>query len=740
MFFYLGEKVTTVDSKTRLARNKAKSWAYGYDKSIDTIIISTDGTLGEVYRVSGVNIGLPAQPDKKNILNWDKTDKNQKWERKGLPEGLNVNTAGLPKYQQYLEEENRRRDEGLWIYLNGKPVYLARSYYFFIQWIREEEKYPALRIIQNELMLFWEACKADDRCYGMDYVKNRRFGASALGLCELTEAGTTVENKILGMISKKGNDAKKIFNRMVRSFKRLPFFFMPVWDGTTTPKTELILDEPTKKRKAGEEISEGDGLGTIISWHNTELNAMDGEKIYRSLIDEAGKWPKDVPFSEYWSIVKTSHRIGSNIVGKAFVVSTVNAMKKGGAEFKKIWDDSDANERNKNDQTKSGLYRIFIPAEYCLEGFFDVYGFSIVADPEEPVLNDLGKYTSIGAVTFLDNELEMLKDDPEKYNEFQRQFPRSERDAFRDEATDCEFNLMKLNQQIDHNEFDMLPDEVERGNFSWVDGVRFGQVKWNPNPEGRFWIAKGCHPPEEFRNKKEMKYINGVTAWAPLAGHIGCFGVDPYNRSKTVDNRGSRGAIHLSTKDNPSELPNRAFILEYIDRPRRVEDFFEDVLMAMIYYSMPMLCELSNEKFLSWIKENGFRHFSMNNPLKLYKDLNPTEKELGGAPPQDSKIGDQQFYVTESYIEDMIGIAMEGNNRPIGEMGFMPFTRTLLQWKEVDASARTKYDAYISSSLSLLGNQKLALKVKAKKRRFMPFQMFKNTGLVSERYNPGDDD
>jgi hypothetical protein len=36
----------------------------------------------------------------------------------------------------------------------------------------------------------------------------------------------------------------------------------------------------------------------------------------------------------------------------------------------------------------------------------------------------------------------------------------------------------------------------------------------------------------------------------------------------------------------------------------------------------------------------------------------------------------------------------------------MPFTRTLDQWKDVDPNNRTKFDAYISSSLSRVGNRR----------------------------------
>lgn len=736
MIFYLGEEIKTVEEKIRLAKNKAKSWSYGYDPTIDTVIISKDGTLGKVFNVMGLNIGMPEPPKKNEIINSNKSVANQKWVREPLPIGLNEDNWKTSKYSEYIDKQFEYRDKGCWIYIKGELVYLTGTYWFFIQWYREEAEYPRLRIIQNELMIYWEACKADQRCYGMDYVKNRRFGASALGNNELLESGTIYENKELGIISKKGADAKKIFNRLVRSFKRLPPFFKPETDGTNTPKTELVLTEQTKKRKQGESVTEGDGLDTNIKWHNTEMNAMDGDKIFRSLIDEAGKW-LEVPFSTYWSIVKTSHRLGSNIVGKAMVVSTVNAMKKGGSEFYKIWKDSNPTERNANGQTKSGLYRIFIPARYSLEGFFDEYGFCIVEDPKTPIKNDLGNVINIGAITYLKNEEESLKDDPEKLNEFKRQFPDTERDAFRDEANDCDFNLINIQEQIEHNNEELNENEhgndiVTRGNLFWKDGIPDTEVYWKPDPNGRFWISH--HPIPGMRNQKIIRTIHGITAFAPINSEIGCIGVDPYNRSKTVDGRGSKGSIHLATSYNTSDLPNNAFIVEYIDRPRTVEDFYEDVIKLMVYYSIPILPELSSEKFSQFLVDRGYRHFIKNNPFKKWKDLSDTEKQYGGIPPQDAKVGDQQFYAVESYIEEYVGVARDNSNRPIGEMGFMPFTRTLIQWKDVDTTKRTKFDAYISSSLALLGNQRRVIKPleKPKEKKKIVIQTYDNSGLISK--------
>jgi hypothetical protein len=750
MIFYLGEIVKgKLKESDRKSKNLLGYWKYGYDKDIDVVIISKDGTLGEIYNVMGLNIGLPEKPKDKDILNYDKRADKQKFVREEMPSGLTEETMNYDKYADYITEEFRRREEGFWCFIKGEPVFINGTYYFGVQWCKENVKYSDFRIIQNELMLFWEACKADERCYGMDYVKNRRFGASLLAIVEQIESATINEDKILGIVSKKGNDSKKIFRRLIKSFRRLPCFFRPIWDGTNNPKTELVLEEPTKRKAAGEKITEGDGLGSVISWHNTEINAMDGENIFRSLLDEAGKYPKEVPFSEYWYIVKTSHRLGSNIVGKSMVVSTVNAMKKGGSEFKKIWDDSDANKRNNNGQTKSGLYRIFIAAKYGLEGFYDEYGFSIVKDPEKPTKNDLGKFVSIGSETYLKNEEDALRSDPEKLNEHKRQFPETEQDAFRDESGDCEFNLIKLQEQIEYNKWDLedtfeTSDQsfsgnngVTRGNFQWENGIKDSVVVWRPDAEnGRFFIKNGCFPPLEYRNKFEERWENGILSKAPLAKHIGAAGVDPYNRSRTVDNRGSFGAYHLVTKEHTcDDLPNNQLIVEYIDRPRKVELFFEDIIMVSVFYSMPFLSELSNERFLAYIKDRGYRHYSLNNPFKKKSELSPTEKEFGGAPQQDSKIGDAQFYATESYIEDYLGISMDERKRPIGDMGDFPFSRTLYQLKDVDTNNRGKFDAYIAFSLALLANKRIQPKqVTTTKETINFFQTYNNKGLIS-KYN-----
>lgn len=752
MFYYLGNKVEIIDEKVRKKRNLAKSWTYGYHEDIDVIIISKDGTLGDIFHVNGINIGLPELPDRKEIINHDITPTNQIWRREEMPKGLNEDTEDKPEFSAFIDKHIHRRKHGAWIYLGGKPVYLAPTYYFFIQWIREGNSYPTLRIIQNELMLFWEACKADDRCYGIAYTKNRRFGWSALCFTEHLEAGSRTENKLLGIVSKRGGDAKKIFNRMVRSFKRLPYFFKPEVDGTSTPKSELIFAAPTRKRKKGEAIEEDlEGLDTSISWHNTDLNAMDGDEIFRSMLDEVGKFPKETPFSEYWSIVKTSHEIGSEIVGKAMVGSTVNALKKGGGEYKSVYYDSDPYKRDENGQTVSGLYKIFIPARYCMAGFFDRYGFSIVEDPKEPVINDKGRPVKIGAKRYLLNRLEALKSKPEKYNERLRQYPDTEEDAFRDEASASQFDLMKIMGQISHNaqelndqfdgeKFFYGNDMVLQGNLVWKDGVEDSEVIFVPGKEGAFFIRKDCFPPDTIRNQKvrRFKRDTGVISWAPVAEGEGCFGADPFNRDFDVEGRASKGAIHLYLNVNSLGLPSNTYAVEYIHRPRTVRMFFEDLIKVCVFFSMPVLPELSNEALQQYFIDRGYRNFVLNNPFKTEADLSANEKLYGGVPPQGDKIADKQFYSIQEYIDIYVGEALDESNRKIGEMGQMYFTRTLLQWKDFTPSEkRTKYDAYISSSLARCGCHRRTLKTNTEPPKPINvrsiLRTYNNKGLISRR-------
>ena len=230
-----------------------------------------------------------------------------------------------------------------------------------------------------------------------------------------------------------------------------PFFFKPIQDGMDRLKTELAYRIPasrlTKKSiqaKQEQEILEG--LDTTIDWKNTGDNSYDGEKLKLLVHDESGKWERPDNILNNWRVTKTTLRLGSRVIGKCMMGSTSNALDKGGENFKKLYYASDVTKRNRNGQTASGLYSLFIPMEWNYEGFIDSYGLPVFDTPEEPTEGPYGDPIDVGVIEHWQNEADGLKNDQDALNEYYRQFPRTEEHAFRDETKNSIFNLTKIYQ------------------------------------------------------------------------------------------------------------------------------------------------------------------------------------------------------------------------------------------------------------------------------------------------------
>jgi len=407
--------------------------------------------------------------------------------------------------------------------------------------------------------------------------------------------------------------------------------------------------------------------------------------------------------------------------------STSNALNKGGANFKKLYEDSNPSTRNPNGQTKSGLYSLFIPMEWNMEGFIDRYGMPVIDTPEKPVLGIDGEMIAVGAVEYWENEVESLKNDPDALNEFYRQFPRTTSHAFRDESRQSIFNLTKIYQQIDYNDSMIKEHHITRGSFHWKDGVKDTKVIWSPDPRGRFAVS--WLPAAHLQNR--VAVVNGKKM--PANEHIGSFGCDPYDISGTVGGRGSNGSLHGLTKFNMDDAPSNEFFLEYVARPQTAEIFFEEILMACIFYGMPILAENNKPRLLYHFKNRGYRGYSMNRPDKRFNKLSKTEKELGGIPNTSEDVKQSHAAAIESYIEKYVGMDMDGSYRTIGDMGTMPFSRTLEDWAKFDITNRTKFDACISSGLAIMANQKHMYTPEKKQSKIsINFARYSNSGNSSQ--------
>ena len=599
----------------------------------------------------------------------------------------------------------------------------------YLQWSKIDVGAPEFRESNRLFFLFWEACKADKRAYGICYLKNRRSGFSFMASAETVNAATISSDARYGILSKSGWDAKKMFtDKVVPISVNYPFFFKPIQDGMDRPKSELAYRVPAqkftrKKLQTNEQIEEIVGLDTTIDWKNTGDNSYDGEKLNLLVHDESGKWERPDNILNNWRVTKTCLRLGSRVIGKCMMGSTSNALDKGGDNFKRLYRDSDVTKRNKNGQTKSGLYSLFIPMEWNYEGFMDKYGMPVFNTPDDEVVDNYGELIDTGVIDHWDNEVEGLKNDPDALNEFYRQFPRTEEHAFRDETKNSIFNLAKIYEQIDFNEETNSQAQSTVGNFGWVNGVKDTSVIFYPDPKGRFNIS--WVPKTNIQNNVVIK--NGIKY--PGNEHMGAFGCDSYDISGTVDGQGSKGALHGLTKFSMEDAPTNMFFLEYLARPQTAEIFFEDVLMALHFYSMPLLAENNKPRLLYYLRRRGYRGFSMNRPDKVWNKLSVAEKEVGGIPNSSEDIKQAHAAAIEMYIQDHVGIKQDGSH------GNIYFNKTLNDWSKFDINKRTKFDATISSGLAIMACNRHLYRPNAKIEKDkvnINFTKYKNTGTRSQ--------
>jgi len=322
----------------------------------------------------------------------------------------------------------------------------------------------------------------------------------------------------------------------------------------------------------------------------------------------------------------------------------------------------------------------------------------------------------------LNNERKSLINDSYELNEVIRQFPWTIDEAFRESTKSTHFNIGKIYQQIEYNR-SLYPDPIIRGDFVWKDGQKDTEVLFTHNPSGKWRIS--WLPPENIRNSKTLKDNKPY----PANELIGVGGVDSYDIDATMDGRGSKGACHLFNKFTMNH-PSNIFVAEYAERPPLARIFYEDILMAAVFYGYPLLIENNKYGIVRYFEDRGYDGYILDRPDHLKVPMSNSNVKTKGIPSNSQDVIQAHAQAIEAYIHESVGI-----NDDTGMNGKMYFERTLEDWINYRIDDRTKYDLTISSGLALLAAQKKRpIKKNADLSNKVFFRRYKNSPFNNPQF------
>lgn len=718
-------------------RNRKKTWQYRKYTDIDPnfICISKDGTLGEVWRVGNLIIGLPSI-EGKEVVNQDINPDKAMWSRTEIPQEFleleenyrsqladatsqtdvkNVRNSYkkkrlilLDKYENFIDKEYHKRKHGFFMKIDDEVFYLTGANYMFLNYyyLTDSDMYPLFRTTAVYTWWHWEAVKADDDSFGELRFKSRRVAATSEAASEALNYMTITKYGNIPIVSERKELAWELFqSKIVDSFKYYPTYFKPVInDPNDLPKTKIEITHDTPKSETSR-----------IKTYPTKLTAYDSTRVNPFAInDEVFKF-EEIDFSQFRSRHKRCYNKSRHTKPKGKFFSTTGDKKLNTASAQYEWENSNPLQRDKTGSTNTGLIALFVDCCYTWaeEAMFDKWGYPIVHDPKEPIENEIGEIVEYGAITKWKIEETNAKGmKKSELNSFYRNVPRTIEHALRDEGgVNNDFDIDNLNAHLDYlnnlTEHE-LKEVIFVGNLAWKGEPYKSDVQWIPNPKGKFmttWI-----PPKDLQNQSEMK----VPFWnkklgkikQPANHHIGCFGIDSYDMfGQTKDGSGSPLAMAAYSKFNMVGAPCHSLFIKYIERPKRPEDAYDDMIMAMQFWGMYANIENNKAKILEHIEEHGYTGYVLRRPDKKPKDLTDAEKKYGGQP-SSTKVIEDEASLLKTYILDRIGVNLE-------EGECVCYMKEFIKaWIKFNINKRKEHDLAVASGKAMMGAQ---FKVKQRK-------------------------
>lgn len=529
--------------------------------------------------------------------------------------------AGLPKFNY--------RDRMFFIF--AKYCYTTQEAPFFFR-IQRDESYndepPEYWYFSNEEDAeiykhkhelnyeiesgFWIIDYNHRTCYGFNYPKHRREGATSKGACIVIEIISRMKEVDGLLLSMDGDAAEKTFKEKYKhALRKMAFFFMPNLASSLTTQKGIIdfdITGSTDKKRLTAEMESL--MSTIHPQTSGAEIKSDGGKYYAIHGDEIGKGNISRPYNclkRHDVIVKT---VAQKPAIHGFIINTSTSddtRGEFGRNYKTLCQRSHWHQRNFIDgTTETGLFDLFIPADINLSiTMTDKYGNPLIDNLTKKQQDETGE--KFGARLLIESKLEQKEGDSDAYYHERREFPTKYRHCFLASTEDSQFDVFEINNRI--SIIDMMPNPpIRQGNFEWVNGWGCNNVEFIDNPKGKFYLSYYPARPNNI-------IMQGGKL---IAGNKELFiaGCDPFRFEKTRKKRHSKGAgaVYMKRDNNidPDTKPREEwktdrFVCTYCQSVPE-EEYKEDMLKMTIFFGCEMFPEMNEEMVYKYFKNNKYRH------------------------------------------------------------------------------------------------------------------------------------
>lgn len=555
---------------------------------------------------------LPPEPrDEKLILNYDKKKEDQVWIK---PQIKDVRRMSVRERGDYIEKMDDYFYNGMWMFINGEPIWITGMHWDFMVMSKFEFGYPTYLKQQRFDFYYRDMIRKDPNSYGGAILKCRRCGITTEEMEEGIYTLIEDENNNIGLQSNEHTKCiRTLLHPMIQSYVNRPTWMRGKFYAPNGKKPRNALELISNKIDVMNEPGDDEYLGGTLLAYPTVASAIDGYKKRLIIMDEAFKWLGCSP--EETLGVNKKCVVEYGIKGKVHVLSTmgdsddvVDSVKEGC----KIIYDSNPKVRDLNGRTTSGLYEWFISA---------IHSADVPEEYRDPAYTKFGDINRDKAEAYIKGEVNKHPVNSKQRVFEMRRLPLEKKHGLM-AATGGKQYFPELRMQDRLDKLNDMPRDRKPyiiGNLTDPDSK--GRVYFEPDEAGIWKMAvQPYFSVERDIDTRNRFRRSGVNFLKPVNPEY-VIGYDPikFKKKNTSSSHVSKACLKVWKK---FDYFNSGIVNEYcalmLHRPEDPKDAHFEAVKACRFYGAPINVERNVADTDDVFIDNGMEDFLLKDKHGIY--------------------------------------------------------------------------------------------------------------------------